>query len=299
VDKARVTITVSPVQDNVELIGRTLTITGTERDDDVKIDAGAGGTIIVRFDSASDPAFTMTFAAADVDDIFVRMRGGDDKVLIDDAIGKPATIHGDAGDDVLKAGSGNDTVEGGEGNDLIIGGAGDDVLGGGAGNDIIIGDQLSVWGCGVRPGGADTISGGSGEDLVWGDSVVVLDLVFGLLTVTIPSGDSSGGADVISGGAGNDILVGQGGNDRLFGDAGDDWLVGGPGKDRLDGGPGKDKEIEGNGGGRPLRDAVVDNLIDWKDSFRNFGAPFAALGSSGRALRAGSIFDFLTLDERD
>jgi Ca2+-binding RTX toxin-like protein len=123
--------------------------------------------------------------------------------------------------------------------------------------------------------------------------------VRGLLTLTLPSGDNSGGADIISGGTGNDILLGQGGNDRLFGEAGEDWLVGGPGKDQLDGGSGTDKEIEGNGGGRPLRDAVVDKLIDWKDSFRNFGAPFAALGSVGRALRSGSSFDFLTIDDRD
>jgi Ca2+-binding RTX toxin-like protein len=108
-------------------------------------------------------------------------------------------------------------------------------------------------------------------------------------------------ADTISGGEGNDILFGQSGDDRLNGEAGDDWLIGGDGQDRIDGGYGRDNESNGNTSSSSLRRAVEGKLIDWTDSFRNFGVPFAPFGKLGLGKSGGSdspaSFHLLDLDK--
>jgi Ca2+-binding RTX toxin-like protein len=62
---------------------------------------------------------------------------GNDDVRIDAAIVLPAILLGDAGNDVIEAGSGADWLLGGDGNDTLRGGAGDDYIEGGADNDLI------------------------------------------------------------------------------------------------------------------------------------------------------------------
>jgi uncharacterized delta-60 repeat protein len=120
--------------------------------------------------------------------------------------GKPATVIGTAGRDLLKgtkkadviAGlGGNDTINGLAGNDIVCGGAGADRLTGGAGADRLLGDA-----------GADILTGGAG-------------------------------ADTLTGGLGADKLLGGAGRDKLLGGAGADRLLGGPGVDVLAGGAGK------------------------------------------------------------
>ncbi|GIE74856.1 hypothetical protein Aph02nite_08060 [Actinoplanes philippinensis] len=146
------------------------------------------------------------------------------------ANGKPCTIVGTAGDDVL-AGTpaddvicglgGNDRIRGGPGKDTLDGGPGDDLLEGEAGADLLIGGP-----------GVDTLKGGAGND-------------------TLRGGDDG---DIIDGGAGNDIIEGGGGDDEIDGGAVEpepakaaDRLIGGEGDDKLRGGPGADV-IEGGGG---------------------------------------------------
>jgi Ca2+-binding RTX toxin-like protein len=106
-------------------------------------------------------------------------------------------------------------------------------------------------------------------------------------------------ADDIAGGDGNDILFGQAGNDRLRGEAGDDWLIGGNGQDTLDGGTGKNKMSSGNDNSSSLRAAISARLVNWKDTFKNFGVPFTPFGSPldkcGKP--KPSSFDFLELDD--
>jgi trypsin len=136
--------------------------------------------------------------------------------------GRPATIVGSAGDDVLRgtadrdviaALEGNDRVYGGGGNDLICLGRGDDVAYGGPGDDLIRGE-----------GGADLLVG-------------------------------SGGADRLLGGPGRDTLLGGVGRDRLVGGDGPDSLFGGPGSDTILGKSGDD-ELRGQGGWDVLRGAA-------------------------------------------
>ena len=92
--------------------------------------------------------------------------------------GRPATIIGTAGHDVLRGTSGRDVIAAGGGNDVVRAGDRSDVVCGGTGDDRIAGDS-----------GADRLSGGSGSDHLTGGS----------------------GADRLSGGAGADLLAGDAG----------------------------------------------------------------------------------------
>jgi len=106
--------------------------------------------------------------------------------------------------------------------------------------------------------------------------------------------------DDISGGDGDDIAFGQDGDDTLSGDAGNDWLVGGEGKDELDGGTGWDKLKYDSDESNGLQSAVASRMINWNDSFKNYGLPIAPFG--GLTLGKGhggsnfANFDFLSHD---
>jgi Ca2+-binding RTX toxin-like protein len=122
--------------------------------------------------------------------------------------GKPATIVGTDGNDVINgtekadviwSGPGDDTIYGGLGNDVICGGAGDDLIHGGRGNDWLDGDA-----------GTDRVFGDLGDDHV---------------------GGGSGDRDEVSGGLGIDTVSGGSGNEDL--------VRGDYGYDRMDGGPGQ------------------------------------------------------------
>jgi uncharacterized repeat protein (TIGR01451 family) len=146
--------------------------------------------------------------------------------------GRPATMVGTAGDDVLTgtagqdvivAGRGNDTISGLGGNDTVCARAGNDNIRGGAGDDTIGGG-----------GGTDRIGGNPGNDIIRGYNQD--DTIFG-----------HSGADLLYGGAGDDLMGGGAGNDTVRGRAGNDTIQGGPGDDRLRGTTGDDQCHGGTG----------------------------------------------------
>lgn len=200
------------------------TLTATDIDSDLNIDAGAGND-------------TITSGLGDD-----RIRGGAGDDVIDGSEGDDA-LQGDAGndrllgglgDDVLSGGDGNDTLDGGEGNDTLYGDAGNDTIDGGEGDDRI-----------YAGGGADFVYGGAGNDRVYGsdgnDEVHGGD---GNDELHGEGGDDrlygDAGNDTFYGGVGNDTLSGGEGNDRLYGQDGNDVLIGGSGNDVLNGGTGID-----------------------------------------------------------
>jgi Ca2+-binding RTX toxin-like protein len=139
--------------------------------------------------------------------------------------GRPGTVVGTAGDDVLTgtagqdvivAGRGNDTINGLGGNDTICALAGNDTISGGAGDDDIGGGA-----------GTDTIGGNPGNDIIRGGDQA--DTILG-----------HAGADLLYGGAGGDLLRGGTGDDTVRGRAGNDTIRGGPGDDQLRGAAGND-----------------------------------------------------------
>jgi Ca2+-binding RTX toxin-like protein len=200
--------------------------------------------------------------------------------------GKPATIVGTDGDDVIQgtaerdviwAGLGDDTVHGGLGSDLICGGPGTDLVDGGRGNDFVdggagdgdrviggLGDDSVLGGAGNRDEvagylGIDVVNGGSGdEDLVHGD--YGYDLMYG----GTGSGDIASFATAVSGGGGAGVWVSLAGHrargdghDKLHGfesiegSAFDDVLIGSKAENVIDGGPGDD-QLYGGGGNDQL-----------------------------------------------
>ena len=195
--------------------------------------------------------------------------------------GKPATIVGTSGDDVIKgtegpdviwAGAGDDKIYGGLGNDIICGGPGDDLIHGGRGNDWLdggpgtdrvfgdLGDDHLTGGPGNRDEvsgglGIDTVSGGPGnEDLVRGD------YGYDRMDGGPGSGDIASFSTAVAGRKGSGVWVDLAkhkafgdGHDRLFrfesieGSAFHDTLIGDSQANVIDGGPGNDKIIGGGG----------------------------------------------------
>ena len=196
--------------------------------------------------------------------------------------GKPATIVGTSGDDVLRgtddddviAGlAGDDTIKGLDGNDTICGKNGNDTLIGGSGDDVLLGgpgtDRVSFWnaagsvvidladGTGTGDGSdriaaVENVTGSGYPDEIRGNSAAnVLRGGDGDDVLVGKAGEDrifgGGGNDELRGGNGVDRLWGDDGNDLLHGDLGNDELSGGKGNDTLIGGPGNDRLAGGNG----------------------------------------------------
>jgi Ca2+-binding RTX toxin-like protein len=245
------------------VVGRVDEATGAELADDILIKPGAtAGSFVAGWRPAgSTAAFkNVSFTIPDdVDAVWVRGGGGNDRIEIDPAVAAPIYVDG---------GTGNDTILGGNGPDILYGGAGSDTIDGRGGNDLIFGDGGTDTTAGsvvvVAPAdeGNDTISGGAGIDVLLGgggddriDGGAGFDQVRGeagndILTNT---GDSFG--DDMSGGAGNDVLIGGAGGDTLTGGAGDDTLIGGGGPDTMFG-----DDDSGQATGGPGNDVMVGEL---------------------------------------
>ena len=138
------------VVSGVGLNAGVLQIVGTAGKDHVEVFT-AGGEVDV-FASFVSPHHRR-FDPTDVDSIEIWLCEGNDHADVHQSIAVDATIHGDAGADMLWGGGGADFIEGGDGNDKIWGRNGDDALYGDAGNDRLTGGQ-----------GTDLLDGGPGAD---------------------------------------------------------------------------------------------------------------------------------------
>ena len=187
--------------------------------------------------------------------------------------GKPATIVGTTGNDVLTGTDGDDVIVGLGGDDRLIGGAGsdtlcgfngDDTLIGGEGDDVIFGGNGSDWVAhGMAPAAvevdlaAGTVTGWGSDALRSVESVLGSPFDDRLLGSDAPNVMRGGegddvifgrrGGDHLLGGIGSDDLDGAGGDDILDGHVGDDTLSGGWGADLLRGWSGRDELIPGGG----------------------------------------------------
>lgn len=177
--------------------------------------------------------------------------------------GRPATIVGTAGADLLPGTSGRDVIAALDGNDTVFGYGGDDFICLGPGDDAAYGGP-----------GDDIIRGEEGADHLAGN----------------------GGADRLLGGLGSDTLLGGTGADRLVGGRQADRAFGGPGPDTILGENGDD-ELHGEGGWDILRggdgtdachtgeDAICEMIVAAPDGTRWVsGAPS---GDPGRAALGG------------
>ncbi|MEQ8787933.1 MAG: FG-GAP-like repeat-containing protein [Pirellulaceae bacterium] len=119
----------APPKPTVELLDGMLTITGTDRNDDLHVSESDGDLVVsgVGYRVAKDS----------VQHIEIHGGAGDDDITIETDI--PAAIYGEAGDDSLQGGDADDLLDGGEGDDVLYGGAGRNLLRGGLGEDTLVG----------------------------------------------------------------------------------------------------------------------------------------------------------------
>lgn len=196
-----------------------------------------------------------------------RISGGDGNDTI--VVGQGSNIvHGDAGDDLIRAIDGADTLYGDDGSDVILDTGGNNFIDGGAGNDTIVayaGNDHLLGGDGHDVindiGGNNVIDGGAGHDTIV--SADGADQIFG--------GDDDdtitdiGGDNVIDGGSGNDRIVVLTGNNLIMAGAGVDIVLSGDGQDRIYAGVDLDIVYAGAGNDEIYGEAGMDTLIGGAD----------------------------------
>jgi len=166
---------VSPV---ANLRHGVLAVTGTVNDDSIALRLKTGDPNTLEVDVDDNGSADFSFPRADIAELDVFARAGNDLVRIDETNGAftttiPTTLDGGAGDDELLGGAGAVTLQGGPGRDkliggngaeLLLGGSGDDIIDGNKGNDVAFmgpGDDSFGW---VPGDGSDTIEGEQGND---------------------------------------------------------------------------------------------------------------------------------------
>jgi len=160
---------------------RVLVINGTSKLDVITVlRSGSNRTLVL----VPLSGINRTFDNSSFDRILINGFEGSDRIILDPFLNKPATINGDAGDDIILSGAAADVINGGAGTDFIYGRGGNDFIFGDNGRDYLYGDD-----------GNDVVMGGNENDVVWGGS----------------------GADVLNGGSGFDYLYGFGGDDLIIG----------------------------------------------------------------------------------
>jgi hypothetical protein len=164
------------------LIDGVLHVVGNDGASDLVLITQCGSDIYVYATfNDSNPAI---FAAADVDLIHVRTRGGHDVVVTTSNVHETMIIDGGSENDLLRGGSGENTIFGRTGRDTLYGGSADDRLFGGDGDDDLVG-----------AGGSDVLVGGTGNDIL----------------------DGGDGRDLLIGGSNEDRLHGGSQDDILIG----------------------------------------------------------------------------------
>src|SRR4051812_4872869 len=123
---------VVPNEAQAVLTGPSITITGTNNNDNIVLEQQADAMLV------HVNGHDFSFSLNDFSHVVIRANDGDDFV---DASGTSL-------DAFILGGNGNDTILGGNAGDSINGEAGSDQIHGGAGNDNIVGgaDSDTMWG---------------------------------------------------------------------------------------------------------------------------------------------------------
>ena len=228
----------------VQLLGSTLTVTGSALADVVSVSAATNVTVTLN-------GVGRDFAPTLVTAIVVNGQNGDDTITVNSLrTGNTFTANGGNGNDIMTVSSAVSIgviLNGDADNDTLTGGSGDDQLTGNAGNDLLIGGPGSdkyLFGI-ASVGEADQITENSNEGidtLNFSALTTNVTLHLGATTVqtvhtnrtlklnsgsTIENTIGGSGADNLAGNGLGNTLTGGAGDDRLNGTAGNDLLIGG------------------------------------------------------------------------
>jgi Ca2+-binding RTX toxin-like protein len=132
---------------------------------------------------------------------------GDKLISIENVIGSKF-------DDVLTGDAGANMLQAGSGNDVLVGSGGGDRMDGGADNDTA---DYSNSNAGVKVNLATGVGAGGFAE---GDKLVSIENVIGSKFDDVLTGEA--GVNTLRAGAGNDVLVGSGGGDIMDGGTGND-----------------------------------------------------------------------------
>jgi hypothetical protein len=188
-----------------------LYVHGKDAAETVRIDGGGPrGTASDSLRLSIDD-WMMDYHTSTVQEIHLRLHGGDDMLNVQPQVTQNLVAY---------AGAGNDRILAGAGSDWLVGGPGDDFIAGRGNRDLIHGDD--DW----QQGGNDTLLGGADNDTIEG--LAGNDKLIG-----------GSGLDIASGGDGDDIV--DGGND-------DDLVWSGKGRDRIVNPPGRDEPRDARSG---------------------------------------------------
>jgi VCBS repeat-containing protein len=194
-------ITQAAADGQVTVDGGVVRVGGTSGNDDIlitrtlfgsKLQVRIGGQLV----SGATPL-------ADVHDIRVWSRGGNDKITVF-LVDIPTLLHGGVGDDLITGGLGSNLMFGGDGSDKLIGGVRDDLLVGGTGSDMLL--------------------NAVGDDVLFGGNVAYQLTDDFLRDVLAQWQNGQSQNDRFTEGLADDEAI-----DSLFDSIGDDWFVVGNG----------------------------------------------------------------------
>ncbi|MFN0019870.1 MAG: calcium-binding protein [Pirellulaceae bacterium] len=265
--------------------GSILLVRGTSGNNCILVEPFGTGKTRVICDTSK-----FVFTSSTFQRIVVIGAAGNDRIVVQASLTKPAELFGDAGKDELFSAKGNDILRGGDADDRMFGGPGHDSLYGDKGVDFMYGQE-----------GNDTMRGGLGNDQIWGEGGN--DTLHG-------EDDNDGvyggeGQDFVYGGIGNDQVFGDGGNDVVLGESGNDQVYGGAGRDILIGGVNADT-LRGEAqddiliGGTTDHDgnaaALAAILSEWANTTRSYTTRVANIRSGGGST-GGNAFNSSTVDD--
>ncbi len=210
-----------------------LTIEGTNGNDNINVRQISNAISVDGIKITKAGVLVNSVAASAVTSITVNGLGGNDTINLDSAavtgqqaITKPTTLNGGAGNDVVIGSAGNDNILGDIGDDLLTGGLGNDILNGGVGTDRLEETAnvatLTLTNTRLSGIGTDTVSGIEQANLTGGASANRLDASTFTGSVTL---SGLGGNDTLLGGSGADVLQGGDANDSMNGGAGIDRVI--------------------------------------------------------------------------
>jgi Ca2+-binding RTX toxin-like protein len=250
----------------------TLTLSGEQGVDEIKLTGTAGNNFVVKGNGTLEGGTSGDwFRGSAQDDTFILATGG--------------------GDDVIAGGSGSDTASfTSSGSKLEI--------------DLDSGPEQNFDPQVAGASTGDYFKGNLGARTLYfeadssGDSTV--ENIVGTDQGDTIGGDSNvndlsggGGGDDITGGGGADIIDGGDGDDSLSGNSGGDTITGGGGDDDIIGGAGDDRLIGGAGDNRVMGEEGDDTYVFHAESGDNGENEFVGGSGDDTVELAGTISDYI------